>query len=211
MSAQAAAAGTGASTPIEAPPLETTTAESRDSATPSVPPGPAPAVAPPPPTPVALSGIEIEVGTSFVPALQRFVDATSAGLRGLCVVRESPERVRAYVGSRPVEIVWLTNFGRANTLKPGDLDGLSGFLGRAATEQGVSVFFLEGVEYLVRLHGLDKVLDHLAAFDERLRATEGRAWVYLNPQLARPAEIERLTARFSARTGAGGQPPPTIG
>jgi hypothetical protein len=150
--------------------------------------------APPPPS----GGIELAVGTSFVPSLERFLDATAAGHQGICIVRDSPERVRAYVGSRPVEIRWLTNIGRGPTLKPTDLDGLSAFLAHALSDRRVSVFFLEGVEYLVRLHGLERVVGELEKFDALATQESARVWVHLNPKLLSPAELDRLVGAFRA-------------
>jgi len=173
---------------------------------PALPPEPAPepptleAAVPPPP-----SGIEAMVGPLWLPSLQQFLDATAAGHHGLCVVRESPERIRAYVGARPVEVYWLTNLGRGQTLKPGDLDGLAAFLERALAEQQVTAFFFEGVEYLVQLHGIEKLLARLVAFDRSAREHDARAWLHLNPNLLAPADLQRLVDLFG-RPAAGAAP-----
>jgi hypothetical protein len=153
-------------------------------------------VEPPAAVPTPTGGFDLTVGTSYIPALERFLEATAAGHRGICIVRDSPERVRAYIGSRPVELRWLTNIGRGLTLKPNDLDGLSGFLAHAVSEGQVTAFFLEGVEYLIRIHGLEKVVQQLTAFDLQAKEHSARVWVPLNPKLLSPAELERLTAAF---------------
>ena len=154
----------------------------------------------PEPTPPILAapvgGIELDVAPSYLPALERFLDATAAGHLGMCVVRDSPERVRAYAGSRPVEIRWLTNIGRGATLKPTDLEGLAAFLEHTLSSGRVTVFFLEGVEYLVRLHGLDRVVSELVRFNVAARSQSARVWVPLNPKLLSPAELERFVSAF---------------
>jgi tRNA synthetases class I (I, L, M and V)/Protein of unknown function (DUF835)/Anticodon-binding domain of tRNA ligase len=148
-------------------------------------------------TPAApVGGIELDVATSYLPALERFLDATAAGHLGMCVVRDSPERVRAYAGSRPVEIRWLTNLGRGATLKPTDLEGLAAFLDHTLSSGRVTVFFLEGVEYLVRLHGLDRVIAELVRFNVAAQHQSARIWVPLNPKLLSPAELERFVSAF---------------
>jgi tRNA synthetases class I (I, L, M and V)/Protein of unknown function (DUF835)/Anticodon-binding domain of tRNA ligase len=158
-------------------------------------------VAPAPPTPPApVSGVELDVATSYLPALERFLDATAAGHLGMCVVRDSPERVRAYAGSRPVEIRWLTNIGRGATLKPTDLEGLAAFLEHTLSSGRVTVFFLEGVEYLVRLHGLDRVVEELLRFDAAARSQSARVWVPLNPKLLSAAELERFVSAFGSKS-----------
>lgn len=164
---------------------------------------PAAESAEPPPavsSPLPSGGVELVVGPSYVPTLERFLDATAAGHQGVCIVRDSPERVRAYVGSRPVEIRWLTNFGRGPTLKPSDLEGFSAFLAHAVSTGHVTAFFLEGIEYLVRLHGLEKVIARMSTFDRLAREHSARVWVPMNPKLLSPTELERFVATF----GAGG-------
>ncbi|MGB7124853.1 MAG: DUF835 domain-containing protein [Thermoplasmata archaeon] len=148
-------------------------------------------------------GVEVVVGTSYVPTLERFLEATAAGHQGICVVRDSPERVRAYVGSRPVEIRWLTNIGRGPTLKPTDLEGFSAFLSHAVSTGRVTAFFLEGVEYLVRLHGLERVVERMTAFDRLARAQSARVWLPLNPKLLSAAELERLVSAFASPPASG--------
>ncbi|MGD0588239.1 MAG: class I tRNA ligase family protein [Thermoplasmata archaeon] len=149
------------------------------------------------------SGIELMIGDSLVTSLGGFLEAASAGHHGVCVVRESPERIRARVGSRPVEVFWLTNIGRGPALRPSDLEGAWSFLTRKLLEEQVTAFFLEGVEYLVRLHGADVVLTGLVQFDRLARENDARIWVYLAPSLMKTEDLERFRATF------GGAPAPT--
>ncbi len=200
--------------PVPPGPIDTVAART---ATPEAPEGPAPtavglsppATVPPaipeaaPPAPSPAGGIELDLGTSYLPGLERFLDATAAGHLGVCVVRDSPERVRAYAGPRPVEIRWLTNIGRGATLKPTDLEGFAAFLAHSVSQGQATVFFLEGIEYLVRLHGLDRMIAQLTVFDELARVHSARVWLHLNPKLLSPAELERFVAAFG-RSGTTG-------
>jgi len=154
----------------------------------------------PPPTP---SGIELEVGSSILTSILPFLDATAAGHRGLCVVRESPERIAAQVGSRPVDVYWLTNLGRGKTLKPNDLPGLLSFLARALEEDHVMAFFLEGIEYLVRIHGAEALIDRLTQFDRIAREHDVRVWMHVTPDLLAASDLERIVAAFGRRTDSG--------
>lgn len=146
--------------------------------------------------PAPPSGVELMIGGSLVVSLGAFFEAAAAGHRGVCVVRESPERIRARVGSRPVEVYWLTNIGRGPALRPSDLEGAWTFLAGKLQEEHVTAFFLEGVEYLVRLHGADAVLNGLVQFDRLARENDVRIWVYLAPGLMKPDDLERFRATF---------------
>ena len=136
------------------------------------------------------------VGASVVSSLQPFLEATAAGLKGVCVVRESPERIRVQAGSRPVEIYWLTNLGRGATVRPNDLSGFAAFLGREMDEEHAQLFFIEGVEYLTHIHGVESVLARLVEFDRSAREHEVRVWLHVTPGLLRPGELERIVAAF---------------
>jgi len=174
------------STPLEAPapPLPP------EPMAPPSPPFTAPTVVPP------RAGVEVVVALSYLPALQEFLDTTSAGHRGVAIVRESPERLRTHVGPRPVEVYWLTNLGRGLTLKPSDLDAYSAFLETAVGQDRVTAFFLEGIEYLARLHGMDRIIERLTAFHARAVEHDARVWVCVHPGLLAPADLDRLVAAF---------------
>ena len=154
---------------------------------------------PEPPAPP--SGVELTVNESLVGALGGFLESTAAGHRGVCVVRESPERIRARVGSRPIEVLWLSNIGRGPALRPTDLEGVWTFLNRKLTEERVTAFFLEGIEYLVRLHGADTVLSGLVQFDRLARENDARVWVCLTPALMKASDFERFRETFGGISG----------
>ena len=166
---------------------------------PTPPSTPVPEAPEPPPPP---SGVELAAGDSLVASLSGILEAASAGHRGVCVVRETPERIRTRVGSRPIEVFWLTNIGRGPALRPSDLEGAWAFLHQKLVEERVTAFFLEGIEYLVRLHGADAVLNGLVQFDRLARENDARVWVYLAPGLMKPEDLERFQSTFGGTPAA---------
>ncbi len=158
---------------------------------------PAPAVAPEPIPPVEIpppTGIEVDYAPALFFALQPFLDATAAGHRGIAIVRELPERIRVHVGPRPVDVYWLTNLDRPRTLRPTDLPALTSRLVRALDEEGVTAIFLEGIEYLARVHGIDRASEFLSTLDRAARARLARVWLHVTPGLLPEAELDRLLA-----------------
>jgi len=153
-------------------------------------------VPPEPAPPLPPSGVELTIGDSLFVALGGFLDSTAAGHRGVCVVRESPERIRARVGPRPIEVFWLSNIGRGPSLRPADLEGLWTVLSRKLREERATAFFLEGMEYLIRIHGADAVLTGLVEFDRLARENDARVWVCLTPALMKPSDLDRFRATF---------------
>jgi tRNA synthetases class I (I, L, M and V)/Protein of unknown function (DUF835)/Anticodon-binding domain of tRNA ligase len=166
---------------------------------PPAPPGSVPMPAPAEPAPVAPpapTGVEVWAEPSAERPWAEFLGLTDAGAPGLCLSREFPERLRTHLGSRNVRIVWLSNVGREGSVRPGDLDSLRalfrGFLeggpGRAA--------YIEGVEYLVRIHGTARTLDFLHELHALAIESGARLFLPVNPALMDPSGADRLTAEF---------------
>ena len=154
------------------------------------PPVPEPTPAPSPIAPI--SGIELWIGRSSALPLSHFLEATGAGHRGLCITREFPDRLKAYVGTRDVTVVWLTNVGRGTTVKPTDLPGIVALIGSALAERQVTALYLEGLEYLVRLHTIDRIVTVLLEIDASARAHDARLWIPVHPGLIPSSDLERL-------------------
>ena len=165
----------------------------------------APAATPAP----SRSGLEIEVSAGLQGALQPFLDATAAGHRGLAVVRELPERIRALVGPRPVAVYWLSNLSRDRTVRPGDLAALATLLRQGIEENGITAVFLEGVEYLTRIHGSAAIAAFLKELDGQARTHDARAWLHLTRGLLSEEELAHLGEAVGlpvAGSGSSGTP-----
>lgn len=163
------------------------------------PPEPTAPAAPPGPAP----GIELWPGVSVEAPWLAFLEATGAGHRGVCISREFPDRVRAYLGSREVEVFWLSNIGRDRSLRPGDLEGLLETLRRQLRERSVTAVYLDGVEYLLRVHGLAKVRRFLDDLHSETQVHDARVWVPLNPSLIESGSLTELEAAFRLHREAG--------
>ncbi len=153
----------------------------------------APAAPPPPP-----SGVEVWTEPTADRPWATFLELTDAGVAGLCLSREFPERLRAALGSRNVRVVWLSNVGREGSVRPGDLETLRAlfrtFLGGGPGRTA----YIEGVEYLVRIHGSARTIDFLHELDALASESGGRLILPVNPALMDPSASDRLTAEFRA-------------
>jgi len=140
------------------------------------------------------SGVRLSLTGREEESWRKFLDATSAGHRGLCLSREFPERRRALLGPRDVEVVWLSNVGKGSAVRPGDLPALTAILTKALGERDVTAIFVEGGEYLVRLHGAAPVAALLRQLDELAVQKSARLWLPINPALMAPHDVETLVA-----------------
>ena len=211
-----AEAGISSSAPAAAAPevlpLEVPPAPPFPSAEPSKPEEPRPAAAPadqgPSESPAAdapaparapsasVGGVEVWSAGSSERAWASFLSASSSGIQGLCLSRDFPERLRSALGPRPVRVVWLSNVSREGAIRPGDLDALRALFQEFLSGTGPRVAFIEGIEYLLRIHGLPRTVDLLTALHDGAVAQGIRVWLPLNPALLDPSSQEELVARF---------------
>jgi hypothetical protein len=149
------------------------------------------------PAPATLhQGIELLVEDTTDTAWGRFLDAVSAGRRGLCVTREFPDRLRRRIGTRDITVIWLSNVGRQNSVRPSDVAALETLFVSALGEGHVSAVLLEGFEYLVTVNTLAPVLKLLRELHARAQAAGTAVWVPVNPRLLTPGEVEMLKVAF---------------
>ena len=141
-------------------------------------------------------GIELLVEDTTDTAWGRFLEAVSGGRRGLCVTREFPDRLRRRIGTRDVTVIWLSNVGRQNSVRPSDVAALETLFVSALGEGHVSAVLLEGFEYLVTVNTLAPVLKLLRELHTRAQATGTAVWVPVNPRLLTPGEVEMLKVAF---------------
>jgi hypothetical protein len=126
----------------------------------------------------------------------RFLDAVSDGRRGLCVTREFPDRLRRRIGSRDITVIWLSNVGRQNSVRPSDVAALETLFASALGEGHVTAVLLEGFEYLVTVNTLAPVLKLLRELHARAQASGTAVWVPVNPRLLTQGEVEMLKNAF---------------
>jgi hypothetical protein len=154
---------------------------------------------PVPPAPE--EGIQLRSTMESESVWTRFLEATAAGHRGLCLTREFPDRVRLYLGSRDVEVVWISPVARAGSLRPSDLTGIAQKIHTAIDGRGATAVYFEGIEYLVSLHSAEKALAPLRELDRVARQHHARIWIPINPDLLQGPELERLLSEFSTPSG----------
>ncbi len=118
-----------------------------------------------------------------------------------------PDRIRAHVGPRPVSVYWLSNLVRDRTLKPNDLPAISDRLTKALETESVTAVFLEGFEYLVRIHGIDRIVEFLQSVDSNLKSHEARGWLHLTPSLLPESDMSRILSGLGRGPPTGSEPP----
>lgn len=115
-----------------------------------------------------------------VEVYRAFEDAIRAGRPGLCVTRLYPQKIRERIAVRDLSIIWLSNVGKEDSIRPKDLEKLS-----LAIEQFVSrergVVLLDGFEYLVTNNNFLTVLRLLQAVRDQVAIHKATLLLSVNP------------------------------
>jgi len=136
------------------------------SAPPQEKPGAAPAPPPQPAPPQAAGQIhELERSFSYLVEEDRpetsyhlFVNALRKGMKGYCVTRNYPAKIRTKFELKDTPIIWLSNVGRDNAIRPKDLEKLSLSLEQFLSQSGGGIVLLDGLEYLITNNNFITVL-----------------------------------------------------
>jgi len=87
-----------------------------------------------------------------------FMNALSKGMKGYCITRNYPAKIRSKFDLKDTPVVWLSNVGRENTIRPKDLEKLSLSLEQFLSQAGGGIVLLDGLEYLITNNNFITVL-----------------------------------------------------
>ena len=143
-------------------------------------------------------------------AYRLFEIAQRAGKGGMVITRTFPQKVRERLSGPPFPILWLSNVGKEDTVRPKDLEKLSlaveQFLAR---EKGV--ILLDAIEYLVTNNNFITVLRLVQSIRDQVAINSGVFLLSVNPSALDPhqltlleKEVDRVIPGSSgARTASG--------
>ncbi len=87
-----------------------------------------------------------------------FITAMKKGMKGYCVTRNYPAKIRSKFDLKDTPVIWLSNVGRENTIRPKDLEKLSLSLEQFLSQAGGGIVLLDGLEYLITNNNFITVL-----------------------------------------------------
>jgi isoleucyl-tRNA synthetase len=89
---------------------------------------------------------------------QLFLNAMNKGMKGYCITRNYPAKIRSKFDLKETPVIWLSNVGRENTIRPKDLEKLSLSLEQFLSQAGGGIVLLDGLEYLITNNNFITVL-----------------------------------------------------
>lgn len=113
-------------------------------------------------------------------ALSMFISAMREGRPGLSVTRTFPEKFRETYEVGDADVLWLSNIGKEDAIRPKDLEKLSLSLERFVTDTG-GVVMLDGLEYLITNNNFIIVLRLLQSLRDMVAMNNATLIVNVNP------------------------------
>jgi hypothetical protein len=110
-----------------------------------------------------------------------FLAELRKGRKGFCVTRVYPQKVREKYGiAVDVPIVWLSNVGKDDSVRPKDLEKLSLALEQFITKEA-GVILMDGIEYLITNNNFLTVLRLVQALRDTVAIHGATLVVSVNP------------------------------
>jgi len=120
-----------------------------------------------------------------------FVEALEKGMKGFCVTREYPLKVRSKYNLGETPVTWLTNIGKEDSLRPKDLEKLSFSLEQFLAKDG-GIILLDGLEYLITNNNFLTVLRFVQSLRDQVAIHHSILLLAVNPSTLDPHELNLL-------------------
>jgi hypothetical protein len=120
-----------------------------------------------------------------------FMEQVKKGKRGFCITRNYPVKIRNKYDLGDTPIVWLSNVGKEDSLRPKDLEKLNYSLEQFLTK-GQGVVLLDGLEYLITNNNFLTVLRFVQSLRDQVAINNSIMMMVLNPSTLDANELNLL-------------------
>jgi len=109
-----------------------------------------------------------------------FRSALASGKNGICVTRLFPQKVREQYQLAVTPIVWLSNIGKEDSVRPKDLEKLSLLLEQFLSKER-GIILLDGIEYLITNNNFLTVLRLVQSLRDQVAVNKATFLLSVNP------------------------------
>ena len=158
-----------------------------------------------PKVPKVTRDTEIKPGMSYIikeekphRSFQIFRDLTKKNIRGLCITRTHPNRIREEYKINDIPILWLSADSQKNEniVVPTFLPQLNTLIIDFIQKHNDVVIILEGIEYLIDQNDFKAVLRLVHSLNDYIMGSNARLLIPLDPLILGERELHILTRDF---------------
>ena len=149
--------------------------------------------------------IEIKAGLGYiikeekpVRSFQIFKGLIEKNIRGLCITRTHPDRIREEFKIKDIPILWLSSDSpkNENIVVPTFLPQLNTLIIDFIQKYNNVVILLEGIEYLIDQNDFKAVLRLIHSLNDYIMGSNARLLIPLDPLILQERELHMLTRDF---------------
>ncbi|HUL39495.1 MAG TPA: DUF835 domain-containing protein, partial [Methanomassiliicoccales archaeon] len=129
---------------------------------------------------------------------QLFERALAKGMKGFCVTRNYPLKIKAKWTLGETPILWLSNVGKESSIRPKDLEKLSVSLEQFLAQAEGGVILLDGLEYLITNNNFLTVLRLVQSLRDQVAINHSILMLVLNPSTLDAHELNLLEKEVDA-------------
>jgi hypothetical protein len=151
--------------------------------------------------PKPMAGVDIDLERSFTYLIKEekaersyvlFEKALAKGMKGYCVTRNYPLKIKAKHNLGETPILWLSNVGKESSIRPKDLEKLSVSLEQFLGQSEGGVILLDGLEYLITNNNFLTVLRLVQSLRDQVAINRSILMLVLNPSTLDAHELNLL-------------------
>jgi len=120
-----------------------------------------------------------------------FIKMLESEMKGICVTRNYPAKIRTRFNLRDTVVFWLSNVGRENTIRPKDLEKLSLSLEQFLANKEV-IILLDGLEYLITNNNFITVLRLIQSLRDQVAINQSILLLAVNPSTLETHQLNLL-------------------
>lgn len=125
-----------------------------------------------------------------------FKEILETGMRGMCITREYPKKIRNKYGLEETSIVWLSNVEKENAVRPKNLEDLSLKLENFLAS-GSCVILLNGLDYLTNNNDFRTILRLLQSLKDQVAITESILLVPISSKAIEDYQLDLLESEMN--------------
>jgi hypothetical protein len=157
------------------------------------------------PKPALVTEIELERSFTYLIKEEKsersyhwFEKTLAKGMKGFCVTRNYPLKIKAKYNLGDTPILWLSNVGKESSIRPKDLEKLSVNLEQFLAQAEGGVILLDGLEYLITNNNFLTVLRLVQSLRDQVAINHSILMLVLNPSTVDAHELNLLEKEVDA-------------
>lgn len=120
-----------------------------------------------------------------------FVNQLNIGMKGFCVTRNYPAKIKARFKLGDIPLFWLSNVGKENTIRPKDLEKLSVSIEQFLANKN-AVVLLDGIEYLITNNNFITILRLIQSLKDQVAINQSILILAVNPSTLESHQLNLL-------------------